>query len=46
MFGRFRNPVLKLHRTAVGKFQLDDKLLAGQAKTLSDQRIVCGKLFT
>jgi 16S rRNA pseudouridine516 synthase len=42
MFGRFRNPVLKLHRTAVGKFQLDDKLLAGQAKTLSNQRIVWG----
>lgn len=30
MFGRFRNPVLALHRCAVGPWQLDDQLPEGQ----------------
>ncbi|MBQ0790449.1 MAG: pseudouridine synthase, partial [Cycloclasticus sp.] len=34
MFGRFRNPVLKLHRISVGAFYLDNELAAGQAKNL------------
>ncbi|MFT5707025.1 MAG: 16S rRNA pseudouridine516 synthase, partial [Oceanospirillaceae bacterium] len=35
MFGRFRNPVLKLHRSAIGKLQLCSKLEPGQYRSLS-----------
>ncbi|WP_028672466.1 pseudouridine synthase [Saccharospirillum impatiens] len=34
MFGRFRNPVLALHRTAVGPYVLDDTLAPGEFKPL------------
>lgn len=35
MFGRFRNPVLKLHRESIGKITLDRTLAAGEARLLS-----------
>ncbi|REL27797.1 16S rRNA pseudouridine(516) synthase [Thalassotalea euphylliae] len=34
MFGRFRNPVLALHRSRIGSFELPDSLLPGQYKAL------------
>lgn len=34
MFGRFRNPVLALHRSAVGPYELDDSLAPGDFKRL------------
>lgn len=36
MFGRFRNPVLALHRCAIGEWQLDEQLLEGHWQSLSD----------
>lgn len=35
MFGRFRNPVLALHRTAIGNLQLDPALAPGQSRELA-----------
>ncbi|WP_019528069.1 pseudouridine synthase [Dasania marina] len=35
MFGRFQNPVLELHRMAVGNLQLDETLAAGESRELS-----------
>ena len=35
MFGRFRNPVLALHRTAIGHYFLDDNLAVGESRLLS-----------
>jgi 16S rRNA pseudouridine516 synthase len=35
MFGRFRNPVLELHRTAIGGLQLDAGLAPGESRELS-----------
>lgn len=35
MFGRFRNPVLKLHRFAIGALVLDPNLVAGQSRALT-----------
>jgi 16S rRNA pseudouridine516 synthase len=34
MFGRFRNPVLALHRSAVGPYELDESLAPGEFKPL------------
>ncbi len=39
MFGRFRNPVLELHRTSIGKIQLDPTLKPGQYRALSADEI-------
>jgi 16S rRNA pseudouridine516 synthase len=39
MFGRFRNPVVELHRLAVGDLVLDDELAPGQSRELSAQEI-------
>jgi 16S rRNA pseudouridine516 synthase len=39
MFGRFRNPVLGIHRTHIGGLPLDDKLLPGQWRPLSSSEI-------
>lgn len=39
MFGRFRNPVLKLHRTAIGSLQLDTSLAPGEYRALTDQEL-------
>ena len=35
MFGRFQNPVLELHRLAVGNLQLDSALAPGSARELT-----------
>jgi len=35
MFGRFRNPVLAIHRTAIGTLVLDDSLAAGHWRQLT-----------
>ncbi len=35
MFGRFRNPVLALHRLSVGNLTLDETLLSGQSRNLT-----------
>lgn len=37
MFGRFRNPVLHIHRHAIGQLRLDASLLPGQHRILSEQ---------
>ena len=37
MFGRFRNPVIGLHRRAIGALDLDETLLPGQSRELSEQ---------
>jgi 16S rRNA pseudouridine516 synthase len=39
MFGRFRNPVLQLHRLSIGKVRLDPALNAGQHRTLKAEEI-------
>lgn len=38
MFGRFRNPVLALHRSAVGPYELDDSLAPGEFTLLEVPR--------
>lgn len=35
MFGRFNNPVIALHRTAIGDYVLNDSLQVGQSKLLN-----------
>jgi len=35
MFGRFRNPVIELHRFAIGSLVLDRKLMSGESRPLS-----------
>ncbi|MEW6990146.1 pseudouridine synthase [Colwelliaceae bacterium 6441] len=35
MFGRFQNPVIALHRVAVGNLLLDDSLLVGESRALT-----------
>lgn len=35
MFGRFRNPVLALHRVAIGSIQLDSNLAEGESRDLT-----------
>jgi len=39
MFGRFRNPIVKLHRLAVGTVQLDESLSVGQCRKLTSEEI-------
>ncbi|MFK7732464.1 MAG: pseudouridine synthase, partial [Pseudomonadales bacterium] len=40
MFGRFDNPVLALHRSAVGRVQLDPSLQAGEIRALkTDEKL-------
>jgi 16S rRNA pseudouridine516 synthase len=34
MFGRFRNPVVALHRYAIGHFEMDQSLAEGESKRL------------
>jgi len=43
MFGRFRNPVVKLHRSQIGSLLLDQQLTPGQSRLLTETEI---KLFT
>ena len=40
MFGRFRNPVIGLHRQAIGKLLLDEQLIAGQSRLLTDDEVL------
>jgi 16S rRNA pseudouridine516 synthase len=35
MFGRFRNPVLALHRSSIGNLSLDENLNSGQSRELT-----------
>lgn len=35
MFGRFRNPVVKLHRNSIGSLALDDDLKPGESRELT-----------
>jgi 16S rRNA pseudouridine516 synthase len=39
MFGRFRNPVIGLHRTAIGSLELDPALPAGHFRPLSPTEV-------
>ena len=39
MFGRFRNPVLALHRTSIGNLLLDEKIAPGQYRPLTDEEV-------
>jgi 16S rRNA pseudouridine516 synthase len=39
MFGRFRNPVLALHRCSVGNLVLDESLAAGESRALSSDEV-------
>jgi len=39
MFGRFRNPVLKLHRMAIGNLLLDADLAPGQSRMLDQDEV-------
>lgn len=39
MFGRFQNPVVKLHRIAVGRLTLDEKLTPGQYRALTELEV-------
>lgn len=39
MFGRFRNPVLALHRTSIGGLSLDSSLLPGASRSLSAEEV-------
>lgn len=39
MFGRFRNPVLSLHRVSIGSITLEEQLQAGQYRELTPHEI-------
>lgn len=39
MFGRFRNPVLKLHRIRIGNIELDSTLESGQFRELTQNEV-------
>ena len=38
MFGRFRNPVLALHRVSIGEIELDDGLAPGESRSIMPRR--------
>ncbi|GAA6203619.1 16S rRNA pseudouridine(516) synthase [Thalassotalea sp. SU-HH00458] len=39
MFGRFRNPVIALHRRSVGSLELDAKLMPGESRPLTRDEV-------
>ncbi|MCP4322579.1 MAG: 16S rRNA pseudouridine(516) synthase [Alteromonadales bacterium] len=39
MFGRFRNPVIALHRQSIGQLSLDDSLCSGESRMLSASEV-------
>ena len=39
MFGRYRNPVLEIHRSAIGEIHLDPMLQVGESRSLSDTEV-------
>ena len=43
MFGRFRNPVLTLHRVSIGNLTLDEQLAPGKFRELRSEEVA---LFT
>ena len=40
MFGRFRNPVVALHREKIGNIKLDESLNTGEWRTLSNEEVL------
>jgi len=40
MFGRFQNPVIGLHRMAIGKLQLDAALLPAESRLLTEHEVL------
>ncbi|WP_286261882.1 pseudouridine synthase [Thalassotalea atypica] len=46
MFGRFRNPVVALHRSAIGSITLDENLAAGKYRALTAEEIKLPKPHT
>ena len=40
MFGRFRNPVIGLHRQAIGNLLLDENLATGKSRLLTDDEVL------
>lgn len=40
MFGRFRNPVLSIHRVSIGQLNLDKELLSGEYRALTDKEVL------
>jgi len=39
MFGRFRNPVIALHRHSIGRIHLDESLKNGESRVLNVSEI-------
>ena len=39
MFGRFRNPVIGLHRESIGNLKLDQKLIEGESRLLTNDEV-------
>lgn len=39
MFGRFRNPVINLHRYSIGQLTLDESLKSGESRVLSQAEV-------
>ena len=39
MFGRFRNPVVKLHRSSIGNLHLDENLNPGESRVLTADEV-------
>lgn len=39
MFGRFRNPVVGLHRLSIGEITLDEALKPGESRMLTAQEV-------
>ncbi len=46
MFGRFRNPVLSIHRSAIGDLQLDATLQAGEWRELTPGEVFAAVIVT
>lgn len=44
MFGRFRNPVIGLHRLSIGDIVLGEQLQPGESRTLTAAEIACIKI--
>lgn len=44
MFGRFRNPVVKLHRSQIGEIFLDQSLSVGESRKLTPAEVALFKL--
>ena len=41
MFGRFRNPVVGLHRLSIGDIVLDNTLAPGESRALTASEVAC-----